>query len=163
MNSFVKKYAGIALASTVVIGGIASAAITPIPTISNTFAVAGQKIFSADLNKLAEALNILDTRTQKIIKWEEISITDTNLFDPYSDYKAIFQDGLTERSISFSYVQQEGMVDVFGFSPSANNSVVIMNLEAINKQQIKEKYYNSTGLQQESSKTVIHLYKKSQQ
>lgn len=52
-----QKYAGIALASTVVIGGIASAAITPIPVISNTFAVAGQVIKSADINKLAEALN----------------------------------------------------------------------------------------------------------
>jgi len=62
MKKNIKKYTGVLLVSTVVIGGIASAAMTPIPTISNTFAVAGQVIKSTDLNKLAEALNILDTR-----------------------------------------------------------------------------------------------------
>ncbi|MGB4774334.1 MAG: hypothetical protein WBP45_04120, partial [Daejeonella sp.] len=54
--------------SAVVVTGIASAAVTPIPTIANNFAVAGQVIKSADLNKLAEAVNILDQRVPEAVK-----------------------------------------------------------------------------------------------
>jgi len=111
MKTQIKKYAGFALASTVVIAGIASAAITPIPTISNTFAIAGQKILSADINKLAEALNILDARTNGttptepnhladkeyvdslVPKWVDVPLTDTADFDTYCRYRFTLSNG----------------------------------------------------------------------
>ncbi|MGB4774333.1 MAG: hypothetical protein WBP45_04115 [Daejeonella sp.] len=78
MKTQIKKYAGVLLASAVVVTGIASAAVTPIPTISNTFAVAGQVIKSADLNKLAEAVNILDLRTVSI-NIDQIKVNEQGL------------------------------------------------------------------------------------
>lgn len=105
----IQKIINIIGISAVLIGGIAYAAITPIPTISNTFAVNGSIIHSTDINKLAQAINILDSRTNgtppidpnnltdkeyvdSLAGWTNIVLTDTNDFSLACEYRAFQSD-----------------------------------------------------------------------
>lgn len=79
MYSFSRKHI-LAVIFLIILGtfGISYAAWTPIPSISNTIAVSGQVIKSSDINKMAQAINILDDRTQDRIGSGTFTLTSTN-------------------------------------------------------------------------------------
>ncbi len=61
MKNFIKKYSGSLVAGTIAVAGITSAAVTPIGTLPN--AVSGNVIKASDINDMAAAIKVLDTRT----------------------------------------------------------------------------------------------------
>lgn len=96
MNFSLKNTALVFGVSATLCIGIASAAITPIPSVSNTFAVAGQVIKPSDMNKLAQAINILDLRTNGTAPTDPNHLTDKE----YVDTKMASAD--VWESVSFS-------------------------------------------------------------
>lgn len=103
MNTNIKKYAGVFAVSAVLIAGIASAAITPIPSISNTLAVNGSVVKSTDVNKLAQAINILDARTNGSQDFDFGSKKGINLAEPTTN-----TDAATKQYVDNS----DGWIDV---------------------------------------------------
>lgn len=66
MNIQIKKYTGIILASAVILGGIASAAITPSFPGSLPTAVTGAVVKPSDVNTLVSAVQNLDKRAMQV-------------------------------------------------------------------------------------------------